>query len=256
MNRAEIILIYTLLFFTSCNEKQTRTGYEQFLQQDSLSTKEYIEPSLTKNTHLTEINNSDNSSIGQDSIPSFVTDDYPITNSMLKSAKFIDNPVLSFDGLWFSNRNQTIAFALYTDYYRYAIFHFENGNVPLDLIDQIELFKPLPESDTADINIKKELFARVFPKINVVDSSYFRTNKGFQLGDSKLKALRVYGQPDIQKNENGVEMLYWEFIGDILYDGKQDSKEKPLARNSFGHEIKMYFKNEKLVALFLKNTIP
>lgn len=261
MNKIAYILIITLLLHVSCNSKKENNADDGVISSDSLIFKKKSNPISVKDTLLVDSNKktnlkSENNRSGKDSIPSFNVDNYPITNAMFKSANFLEKPVLSFDGLWFSHRNQTIAIALYTDYYRYAIFHFENKNIPPDLIDQMELHKPPPDSDTANLNLKKNLFLEVFPKINKVDSSYFRTNKGFQLGDPKSKALEIYGPPDLQKMNQGTEILYWEFIGDTFYDVKNDLKGKPLARNSFGHQIRMYFKNEKLIGLFLHNDIP
>ena len=89
-----------------------------------------------------------------------------------------------------------------------------------------------------------------------INSSYFVSNKGFALGDSKQKAIGVYGNPDKQALIDGVEKLEWSFVGAISYDGKIDFKGKPLAENSFGHQVIMYFKSDKLVGLVLHNDIP
>lgn len=53
-----------------------------------------------------------------------------------------------------------------------------------------------------------------------------------------------------------VEKLEWEFIGDESYDRKSDLKGKTLAKDSFGHQIIMYFKKDKLIGLILHNDIP
>ena len=89
-----------------------------------------------------------------------------------------------------------------------------------------------------------------------ISSTYFITEKGFRLGDTKQKAIDVYGKPDKQTLIAGVEKLEWEFVGDVFYDGKTDLKGKPLAKDSFGHQIVMYFKNGKLIGQILHNDIP
>ncbi len=76
------------------------------------------------------------------------------------------------------------------------------------------------------------------------------------MGTKKQKAIDVYGKPDKESMNADFEKLEWEFIGDIFYDGKTDLKGKPLAKESFGHQIIMYFKNGKLVGQILLNAIP
>jgi hypothetical protein len=42
--------------------------------------------------------------------------------------------------------------------------------------------------------------------------------------------------------KDGVEILEWSFVGDQLYNGKDDLKGKPLAEDSYGHQVNMHFK--------------
>jgi len=191
-----------------------------------------------------------------DSIPSFEVDGYPITNAMFKTANYLEKPVLYFDGLWFSHGNQTLAIALYTDNYRYAIYHFSSDKMPLGMLDEMELNKPQPNGDIADLTLKKELFPQMFPNNNEVDSSYFTSLKGFRLGDSIAKAIEEYGQPDSVAENEDVKTYLWKFIGDTFYQKGQDLKGKPLARNSFGHQVRMYVKDGKLIGISLHNDIP
>ena len=53
-----------------------------------------------------------------------------------------------------------------------------------------------------------------------------------------------------------VEGLEWNFIGDNLYDDKTGLKGKQLAKDSFGCQVVMYFKNGKLIEKILSNDIP
>ncbi len=89
-----------------------------------------------------------------------------------------------------------------------------------------------------------------------INSSNFITDKGFRLGDTRQKAIDFYGKPDKQTSNVGVEKLEWEFVGDTVYDGKTDLKGKPLAEESFGHQIVMYYKDGKLIGQILHNDIP
>jgi hypothetical protein len=244
MSREPILLVFIFLVIVSCNPQLEKKKNEKDSAKiiETLEQRKIDEIAIVKIEPYPEIESYHNSS-SFDTISTISVDDYPVTNSMFKSAKYLEEPLLRFDGVWFSCGNQTLAFALYTDYHRYAIFHFRDDLIPVDLIDKMELNKLFPYTDLADLNLKIELFPKVFPKINEVGSSYFISKKGFQLDDSKTKAIEEYGQPDSIKYDNGVEMLYWEFIGDTFYNGTQDLDGKPLAKNSFGHQVRMYFKN-------------
>lgn len=189
-----------------------------------------------------------------DSLPKLEVDDYPISNKMLTEAKYLDTPILHFDGVWFTYKNQVLAFALYTDNFRYAIFHFEKDNIPDAMLKKIELMTP--EGKPADFALKRKIFSKLFQTINPLPHNFFRTNKGFVLGDNKINAISIYGRPHTSLIENGIEILSWEFTGDIFYDGKTDLKGTPLAKNSFGHQVTMYFEKQKLIGLFLHNNIP
>jgi hypothetical protein len=198
-----------------------------------------------------------------DTIKRFVVDDYPVTNTMLadktgnnSAHKKQSGQTYSFDKAWFTNNtlNQTIVFELYTDYHRMVTYHFYNKDIPTELIDRMELHVNGGELATKKQKLKD--FNGFLNQATKIDSSYFVTNKGFRLGDTKQKATESFGNPDKQSMNAGVEKLEWEFIGDEFYDGKSDLKGKPLAKDSFGHQILMYFKEGKLVGLILYNDIP
>ncbi len=261
MSRISIIVLLLFLGSTSCGTEQKKQSTERTDQKDTPIVNGGLDQNSTDGVHTAENENtavveSDHSNYLTHSIPSFNVDDYPVTNAMFNSAKYLEEPILSFNGLWFSSGNQTLAIALYTDNYRYATFHFNDDLVPADLIEEMVLHKPLPGNEIANLGLKRELFPGIFPTLNEVDTSFFRSNKGFRLGDNRSKAIDVYGQPNSVKTDKEIEILYWEFIGDSAYDGKQNRKGRPLAKNSFGHQIRMYFKNERLIGMCLHNDIP
>ncbi|MDZ7615201.1 MAG: hypothetical protein U5K51_17010 [Flavobacteriaceae bacterium] len=76
-----------------------------------------------------------------------------------------------------------------------------------------------------------------------------------KLNDTQTKAIDNSGKPDKQSISNKIEKFEWEFVGDTFYDGKTNLKGKPLAKDSFGHQIVMYFKNGKLIGQVLHNDI-
>ncbi len=177
-------------------------------------------------------------------IPILGVDDYPLSNKRFRGAAQPETPVFEMDGVFFCNENQVIAYHLYTDYFRLGIFHFYNDAVPTELLKALKLRNPLSEGQT------------VVPKMNELHKDYFISKKGFKLGDSKEKVLDIYGPPDNQATTNKTEHLQWVFVGDQVYKPSQDLKGKPLAYNSYGHQVNMYFKDNKLVGHYLMNEIP
>ncbi|WP_276134178.1 hypothetical protein [Polluticoccus soli] len=198
-----------------------------------------------------------------DTIKRFNVDDYPVTIEMLRdtssnnsSHKMQSGKLFSFDKAWFRNDsiNQTLVFELATDYHRFETFHFYSNQFPADLMKQIGLNTEGGElaNEQQKITDFKGFVNQAIP----IKSSYFVTNKGFKLGTTRQQAVNVYGSPDKQSIVDGIEKLEWEFIGDELYTEKIDLKGKPLAMNSFGHQVTMYFVKGKLTALILFNDIP
>ncbi|MGB6093697.1 MAG: hypothetical protein WBF83_08050 [Moheibacter sp.] len=198
-----------------------------------------------------------------DTIERFVVDDYPITNTMLadktsnnSSYKKQSGQTYSYDKAWFSNDTlkQTLVFELYTDYHRMVTYHFYNNDIPTDLINRMELH--VEGGELASENQKLKDFNGFLKQTTKINATNFITDKGFRLGDSKQKAIDNYGKPDKQSMSNGIEKIEWEFIGDTFYDGKTDLKSKPLAKDSYSHQVVMYFKNGKLIGQILHNDIP
>lgn len=198
-----------------------------------------------------------------DTIPRFTVDDYPVANQMLDdtASDYSSYPkqsgaIHSSDKAWFKNNalNQTLVFEMYTDKHRLVTFHFYINDIPNAIIERMELHNS--DGELATLEQKKQSFKGFVNTATKIDSKYFTTDKGLKLGDDKEKALSVYGTPDNRSNVGGVEMLEWDFVGDILYDGKTDLKGKPLAKDNYGHQATLFFKKNKLIAIILHNDIP
>jgi hypothetical protein len=253
MTTLQTLTIVLALGFLSCN-----TMPETFLKKDTPIVK-------TKNLDTTLKAKSAETAKPTDTIKRFSVDDYPVSKEMLSeqkadnysSFKKISGQTISYDKVWFSNDilKQTLVFELYTDYHRLTIFLFSNNDIPADLINSMGLLNIIDNELASDKQKLKDFdgFLKQSAKIN---STYFVSDKGFKLGDTKQKAIETYGAPDKKTNADGVEKLEWSFIGDEFYNGKIDLKEKPLAENSFGHQIAMYFRNGKLIGQILHNDIP
>jgi hypothetical protein len=164
--------------------------------------------------------------------------------------------IADVEGAWFSNDTlkQTLVFVLYTDYHRLVTYHFLNNDIPFGIIQRMELHTAVGE--LASDKLKQKYFKGFLVNTTKIGRSYFKTNKGFKLGDSKEKALKVYGKPDKTTIVNGVQNYEWDFAGDILYDSKTKLKRKILAEDSFGHQTTMFFRNNKLIGIIFHNDIP
>jgi hypothetical protein len=90
----------------------------------------------------------------------------------------------------------------------------------------------------------------------VIEGRYFTSNKKFRLGDDRQKVLDTYGSPHESVSTGDIEILGWEFIGDQIENNDEDLKGRPLAKDSYGHEIRMFFRNKKLIEVILHNYIP
>lgn len=241
------------LVFLSCSNNRTDTVIRnENVRIDSSSIDSVFKPSTQQTTFAIS-----------DTVKRFLVDDYPVTNSMLadktsnnSSYKKQSGQSYSYDKAWFSNDTlkQILVFELYTDYHRMVTYHFNSNDILTDLIKSMELHTDGGELASEKQKLKD--FGGFLKQSTKINSKYFITDKGFKLGDTKQKAINNYGNPDKSSISNGIEKLEWDFVGDELYDGKIDLKGKPLAKDSFGHQITMYFKNGKLIGQILYNDIP
>lgn len=189
-------------------------------------------------------------------------DDYPVTNEMFgadvkqNGREIKSGEVYSGDKVWFTNQslNQTLVFELYTDDFRNAIFHFLNNDVPKDLIKEMELSNA--ERFPAAENLKVKYFKGFIKKALPIKAWYFKTKKGFALGDPKDNVIKKYGKPDKVSITDGIERCEWDFEGDDENDTKTSSNGKPLARGSYGYQVIMFFRNNKIIGIILHNDIP
>lgn len=198
-----------------------------------------------------------------DTIKRFVVDNFPLTNEMLGDKtsynslyKKQSGQTYSFDKAWYSNDTlkQTLVFELYTDYHRMHTYHFYNNDIPTDLMNRIELHTN--DGELASVNQKRKDFDGFLKQSTKINSSYFVSNKGFRLGDTKQKIINIYGIADKISLNKGIEKLEWKFLGDILYDGKTELNGKSLVKNNYGHQAILFFKDEKLIGQILHNDIP
>jgi hypothetical protein len=241
MKTLQTLTFILILGFFSCNEKT----------ENSVVKKDKV---------LTESKKADTNRVSNSK---FVVDDYSVTNEMFSNKsdnnsnyKKQSGQIISNDKVWFGNDKlkQTLVFELYTDYHRLVTYHFLNNDIPTDLINRMELH--IESGELATNKKKQNDFEGFSQQTTTINSSYFITEKGFRLGDLKEKAIENYGKPDKITSTDKIEVLEWSFIGDNSIDERTNKNGKPIAENSFGHNITMYFRNGKLIGQILHNEIP
>ena len=191
-----------------------------------------------------------------------IGDDYPITNSMLAKAtdhnskSYRSGQLVSHDKAWFCNDtlDQAIVFVMYTDFHRLITYHFYKDSIPIDLIDRMPL--NLANGDLATQEQKLIDLEGFLNQSVRIGSSFFVSEYGFKLGDSKEKATQIYGEPDKQTVTGSTEILSWSFRGDMSSSSSSGPENRPIVKNSFGYDVMMYFKNNKLLAQILYNNAP
>lgn len=186
----------------------------------------------------------------KDTLSKIITDDYPITDSMLTH-----NTGKCGDYCWFKNEelNQTIAIVLYTDYHRLCVFHFHSNIVNPYILELMEM--NTTNGDIANDDEKIIIANSNINKAEKISAKYFTSKKGVDLGSQMRKSVTLYGAPLKREVRDDFEILSWKFDGDILNDAST-VEGKPLAENSYGYEVVMVFKKEKLVGQAILNNVP
>ncbi len=247
------ILIFVTVF-CSCNSsnEQKTERLDNFTKSNTETINE--EPIITPDSidGETEIKNK------PDSILTFRVDDYPIKNEMFKGNYGLkkSGEIVSYDKVWFTNKsiNQTLVFELYTDYHRIVTYHFDNLTIPDEFVNRMELHIEGGELATKEQKIK-HLNGLIDQSLEINENK-FVSEKGVSIGIPKMKAVEIYGEPDIEKIDSEFEILKWEFSGDAFSDDKTEDSKKPYAKDSFGHSVTMFFNKGHLVGQILVNDIP
>ena len=242
-----------IILLCSCDTRKDCTLKSKKTQKNNIAYQVADSNQFEKNPSL------DKKAFFKDSFPTFEVDDYPITIEMLRKLnrtdgvlKYKSGKTVTYDNAWFTDSHQTIVIQLATDYYRFITFHFLNKDIPEELIFDIGF-----NTEKGDFATNKQVkidFPGFLSESDNIDSKYFHSDKGIELGINQQKAISIYGNPDSTSTLKGVQKLVWSFYGDEEY--LNESTDKPRAKNSFGHKITMYFRKDKLIAQKIFNDIP
>ena len=186
-----------------------------------------------------------------------VPDDYPITNEMLRTYyKEHAYSVFSVGEIWFKNSasHEILIFGLYTDLFRTSMIHCKSEFLLSYLIKHREYYdgtiiKTRDES-------KNDKFIKMYNSSNEIDQQYFKTKQGIVLGISKVEAIKKYGVPKSESNQDNYEILKWNFKGDGFSSNSNEKSKEIIAKDSFGYHVTMYFTKGELIGLILNNDIP
>ena len=97
--------------------------------------------------------------------------------------------------------------------------------------------EPDSRSLLARVSLKEIYFNRFIDSAERINQGYFTSAKGFRLGDSKEKALGIYGKPHQYSATKDLETCEWTYKGDYGEAATQQAKKSdyPLAQDSAHH---------------------
>ena len=199
--------------------------------------------------------------IKNDTINKIKTDNFNISDEIIKKNIKREFEKIDFlDGICFSNnaKSELLIIEFGTDYFRNKIVLVNKNNLPNKLLKLIPLYSKKENTSIPSNEKDKKLFLDSFIPENILNIDYFESTKKIKLGINKDYAIKIYGNPDIIEQENEYKILKWVFIGDIVAKINKTIPriDKPLALNSFGYKVTMFFKNDKLIGMVLINEMP
>lgn len=252
--------LFVLIGIIACQNQETKSHSKQ-----DIIPKDSIQKTINTTSSLVSTHDSISKEGNKDSLRFFYVDDYNIDDNWLLYDTIVNKSgdVYSQFINWFSNDTlkQTMVFE-HVSGTRVFISCFLNDEIPNEIIERMSLSCKMEYGgfSCASFEQKKLSMKGFIGSAKRISQILFITKKGISLGQEKSKAIQVYGKPDKIQSIGTFEKYQWSFIGDwilkIYPDSIPQSYEKPFALNSWGHEVVMYFKDEKLKALILKNQIP
>jgi hypothetical protein len=239
-------ILSVLIFLFSCKEKNNQYA----------STSPRIVLSDSTYTHCNDSTQLLTYPIAEKGL--FEVDDYSIPFELLKSSyrKMKIDSFFTADQAWFANDiiKQVLVISIATDLHKMSLFHFSYNEFPNCLLSELHLYKT-NEADLVDSSQKFNILPFFIDSAVKTTASYFKTVKGFSLGDCKEKAIKTYGIPDSTISLGEIDKISWVYDGDKFYLNSK-LPNKPIAKNSFGHSVTMYFRKNRLVGQYLFNDIP
>lgn len=146
---------------------------------------------------------------------------------------------------------EALMIILYTDYFRAGFVHFNLMDIPEWLPQNCLLEQTIPEQK--NIAAKQSAFNDLLQLGIDMPLSFFVSKAGFRLGDSLSKAIQFYGPSDSTYAEEKYTVLKWSFNGELVLNLRAG---ETVIANSYGQEVFMYFRDEKLVMYQILNTVP
>ncbi len=79
-----------------------------------------------------------------------------------------------------------------------------------------------------------------------------------KIGENISKIIEQNGKPDTIMLDKKIEMYKWKYRGDLNdWDTEAEIKaNRKIARDSFGYQVILYVKNEKVIGIRLFKEIP
>jgi len=189
-----------------------------------------------------------------------VPDDFKVTDEMFgtdtsENARRIKFGSVVSDGMvWFGNRslNQTLIIELYTDNFRNVLYLLKNDDIPANLMSKIEFTNE--DGDMSGIKEIKAQMGKFIKAAKQIDKHFFISRKGFRIGEDTTRAFNFYGPPQKKIVKGSLTQYQWVFMGEN--SDHHANKKSAIAKDSFGYQVTIFFRNGLLIGLILDNDIP
>ncbi len=189
-------------------------------------------------------------------------DDFPVTDLMLRNnLKDVQiDSIISFDKAWFYNQKnkQVLIFEFATDYYRMETYLFSEEYLK-EYMPSFLFHKKSNKQYTALSEKEAEIYLPKFiTQSKRCDASFFCSIKELKIGEKIQNVIEKNGRPDTIMYGKKIEIYRWEYRGD-LNDWNTEAEikaNKKIARNSFGYQVTLHTKNERIIGIHLFKEIP
>lgn len=255
--------IILLLFFSACNDTPGKKKENNAPPAEKATGETQTPPFFITDSVITSCNNVNTRNIkplGKKGL--FTTDNFLLPQDTLRQYYRTNNTVHDYhygDAGWFvsDTLQQTLIISIATDLYRMKMFVFSWKECPDTLLQEVNIYhNDEMVSSIANTQEVKKVLPWFIEAAAKMPSRFFTTERGLQLGDCKEEALAIYGKPHELHRMGSIDQLVWKYEGYMDGANEKLSRRQPVANDSYGHTVTMYFRNNRLIALSIFNDIP
>ena len=188
-------------------------------------------------------------------------DEFSVTDSMIRSSlrEIQIDSVISYMS-WFYNEKtkQVLLFEFGTDLYRVETYLFSEEYIKERFPSFLFQRRPYQKNVVICEKDAKTYFPKFIEQSKRINRSFFISKRGLKIGENISKIIEQNGKPDTIMLDKKIEMYKWKYRGDLNdWDTEAEIKaNRKIARDSFGYQVILYVKNEKVIGIRLFKEIP